>query len=234
MRGTVTEMAPVNSGEKTYTISADDLQRLSPVSRDATEIVTIMPGALMAANGGVNSAVSDNQTVGLNVSGPLGNVNINGQLIDVSMDGGHTFDPERMAARSRVTANQDMISEVKVLTSNFMADNPKGPVIVNTISKIGGKDFHGDFRFYARNTALNSNEAFEKQNGFKTRPDESDHYPGFGIGGPVIIPKTNFNKGRNKLFFHESYEYYSQMRDFWLGSRLCGDSGQSERGFQRR
>ena len=53
--GTRTELAAVDSGEKSYTISEKDLQDLTLVSRDATEVVNIMPGAVMTANGGVNS-----------------------------------------------------------------------------------------------------------------------------------------------------------------------------------
>lgn len=213
VEGNVTDLAPVNSGEKTYTISAEDLSQLSLVSRDATEIIDIMPGALMVANGGVNKAASDNQTVGLNVNGPIGNNSVNGQWIDVTMDGGHTFDPGASGNSVPVTANQDMISEVKILTSNFTADNPKGPVVVNTVSKSGGKDFHGDIRFNARNSTLNSNDAFAKANNV-SKPNSSYYYPGFGVGGPIVIPGTNFNKNRQKLFFHESFEYYKQLNDY--------------------
>ena len=67
---TETALAQTASGEKSYTISAGDLQQLTLVSRDATEIVNIMPGAVMSANGGVNSKAYNGQTVGLNLNGP--------------------------------------------------------------------------------------------------------------------------------------------------------------------
>jgi len=215
---TETALAQTESGEKTYTISAGDLQQLTLVSRDATEIVNIMPGAVMTANGGVNSKAYNGQTVGLNLNGPLGNENVNGQSVDVTMDGGHTFDPGAYGNSVPVTANQDMISEVKILTSNFTADNAKGPVVVNTVTKQGGGSFHGDFHFYARNAALNSLESDEKENGITTKPNESYYYPGATIGGPVIIPGTRFNKSRNKLFFFDGYEYYKQINDAGIES----------------
>src|ERR1019366_7063271 len=140
--------------------------------RDATEIVNMMPGAVMSSNGGVNSKAYNGQTVGLNLYGPLDNENVNGQAVDVTMDGGHTFDPGAYGNSVPVTANQDMISEVKILTSNFTADNAKGPVVVNVITKSGGASFHGDFHFNARNAALNSLESYEKENGVTTRPNE--------------------------------------------------------------
>ena len=37
------------------------------------------------------------------------------------------------------------------------------------------------------------------------------YYPGFTIGGPVLIPGTNFNKNRNKLFFFTGFEYFYQV-----------------------
>ncbi len=213
-----TALAQTESGEKSYTISAADLQQLTLVSRDATEIVNMMPGAVMSSNGGVNSKAYNGQTVGLNLNGPLDNENVNGQAVDVTMDGGHTFDPGAYGNSVPVTANQDMISEVKILTSNFTADNAKGPVVVNVITKSGGASFHGDFHFNARNAALNSLESYEKENGVTTRPNESYYYPGATIGGPVIIPGTRFNKSRNKLFFFDGYEYYKQLNDAGIES----------------
>lgn len=213
-----TTLAQTESGEKTYTISAADLQQLTLVGRDATEIVNIMPGAVMTANGAVNAKAFNGQTVGLNLSGPLGNETVNGQSVDVTMDGGHTFDPGAFGNSVPVTANQDMISEVKILTSNFTADNAKGPVVVNTITKQGGGSFHGDLHFYARNAVLNSLESDEKENGITTKPNESYYYPGATIGGPVIIPGTRFNQSRSKLFFFDGFEYYKQLNDAGIES----------------
>jgi len=214
----VTELAPVESGEKSYTISQSDLQQITMVSRDATEIVNMLPGAVMSANGGVNAKAYNGQTVGLNLNGPLQNENVNGQGVDVTMDGGHTFDPGAAGNAVPVTANQDMISEVKILTSNFTADNAKGPVVVNVDSKSGGAQFHGDLHFNGRNAALNSIESNEKENGVTTHPNEYYYYPGATFGGPVIIPGTKINKKRDKLFFFDGYEYYAQLNDAGIAS----------------
>jgi len=55
VEGNQTDLTPSSSGEKSYTISGSDLRDLSLVSRDATEIVNIMPGAVMTANGAVTT-----------------------------------------------------------------------------------------------------------------------------------------------------------------------------------
>ena len=213
VHGATTDVAPVDSGEKSALLSAKDLQRLSLVSRDAAELVKLLPGSILSANNAENRLSASGETVGLNVDGPLKNSNINGQWVDVTLDGGHTFDPGANGNSSPVTANQDMISEIKVLTSNFTADNAKGPVVVNAITKSGGKTFHGDARFYARNGVMNANDANAKASHVE-RPSSSYYYPGFGIGGPVLIPGTDFNKSRNKIFFYEGFEYYKQQVDF--------------------
>jgi hypothetical protein len=221
----VTDLAPIASGEKSYTISSADLEQLALVGRDATEIMNIMPGAILSSNGGVNRLSNDSQTITIAATageGPLSNANINGQLVDVTMDGGHTLDPGQPGNAVPVTANQDMISEIKIMTSNFTADNPKGPVVVNTVTKIGGHDFHGDFHLYARNNALNSYEKEEEvQNniavaaGGINEPKATTHmyYPGGSFSGPIIIPHTGFNKSRQKLFFFDGFEKAFQLSD---------------------
>ncbi len=108
-----------------------------------------------------------------------------------------------------------MISEFKVLTSNFSAENQKGPAVISSVAKSGGKDFHGSGFFYARNYALNANDWLFNKNG-QTQPENKYYYPGGTLGGPVLIPGTKFNRNRNKLFFFTGYEYFYQVLDTGL------------------
>jgi hypothetical protein len=219
VQGNQTDLTPSSSGEKSYTISGDDLRDLSLVSRDATEIVNIMPGAVMTSNGAVNSQAFSGQAMGMNTAtGPLANENVNGQSVDVTTDGGHTFDPGAAGNAVPVTANQDFVQEIKLSTSNFTADNAKGPVVVNTVTKNGGSQFHGDFHMLARNHVMDANESYEKEiavlnNGPNVTPNEHYYYPGATFSGPVFIPHTGFNKNHDKLFFFDGYEYYDQLQD---------------------
>ncbi len=48
------------------------------------------------------------------------------------------------------------------------------------------------------------------------KPHNEYYYPGGTIGGPVIIPGTNFNKSKSKLFFFAGYEYFYQQLDTGL------------------
>ena len=214
----VSGVATVDNGDKTSVISSSDLQDLSLVSRNATEFLKILPGAAMMANGGTNRAAYVGETIGINNSSIAGNtgglsaVSVNGQAVDITQDGQHVFDPGASGAATPINPNPDMISEVKVLNASFSADNAKGPVVVNTVTKGGGKDFHGAAYMYARNSAMNANDAFNNSVG-ATKPPSSYYYPGGNIGGPLIIPGTGFNKSRQKVFFFEAYENYHQLLD---------------------
>ncbi len=86
--------------------------------------------------------------------------------------------------------------------SNFGADTPFGPVVVSTISKSGGNQYHGEAYFIARNSVLNSNDWQHNHAGVPQGP-QSYYYPGGNFGGPV--PKTNKN-----LFFWGGYERWLQ------------------------
>lgn len=218
-------IATVDSGEKSALISSKELQDYSLVGRNATEYLKLLPGATLQNNNAVNRPTYDGQVVGINgfavgnSAGGLGNVAVNGQNIDITIDGQHSFDPGSTSANP-VNPNPDMISEVKVLSSNFSAENAKGPVVVNTVTKAGGSSFHGEGYFYARNQALNSEDAFNKYSeitsGFspgQLKVPSSYYYPGFNIGGPLYIPGTGFNKSKQKLFFFEAFEYYKQDLD---------------------
>jgi hypothetical protein len=222
------EVASVDSGEKSDLISAKELNQLSLVGRNATEFIKILPGATLSANGAVNKLAYTGEVVGINGfavnnnAGGLSGVNINGQQVGITQDGQNTFDPGASGAATPVNPNPDMISEVKVLAASFTAENAKGPVVVNTVTRSGGNSFHGDAHFYARNSTLNSEDAFNRAiesdptSGFRQgqlKGPSSYYYPGFAIGGPVLFPGTSFNKSRSKVFFFESYENYRQSID---------------------
>lgn len=210
----VMEVATVDSGEKSTLITAKELQDLTLLSRNAAEVVKIMAGAQMTHNDGKNqpgvtgTIGINGYTIGGNAAG-LGGTAVNGQSLDITMDGGHIFDPGASGSATPVNPNTDMISEVKVLTSNFSAEAERGPVVVNVVSKSGGQDFHGEGYLYARHYSMNSNDAFVKSNG-QPRQEDQYFYPGFQLGGPLIIPGTGFNKNRDKVFFFNGFEYYKQ------------------------
>ena len=215
----ITELAPVASGEKSATLSAEQIQNISIVGRSAAELLKILPG--MAPITTSNGAPGFNgEVIGINGNGEggkqsaLGNYSANGtqnNALDITIDGAHASDPGCNCATS-VNPNPDMIQEFKVLQSNFGAENAKGPVTINVVSKAGGRDFRGTAYTYLRNYKLNSNEWFLNKVG-QDKPQNKFTFPGFNIGGPLLIPGTDFNRNRDKLFFFFGYEYYKQDLD---------------------
>jgi hypothetical protein len=207
-----TQITPTDSGEKSTLINQHILQNVAIVGQNAAEFIKIMPG--MAFTGGVvnqsSYAASDERTG----SGPVGSFSANGTrtaALDITSDGAHIIDPGCNCGQAMNT-NADMTAELKVMTSNFGADESKGPVTISVIGKSGGQQFHGEAYVYARSFHLNANDPQDKDHGI-VRPETKYFYPGGNIGGPLIIPGTGFNHNRDKVFFFFGTEYYKQNVD---------------------
>lgn len=219
---TTADNVPIDSGEKSLTLTNKQIQNLSLVGRNATELIKALPG-FAPITGLDNRPGYTGEAIGINGNGDggkqsaIGNFSANGtraDALDIVADGAHVSDPGCNCA-TPININPDMVEEFKVSTSNFGADVSKGPVVLNAISKGGGKDFHGSAYTYARHFALNANDANNNRYGIG-RPENKYFFPGGNFGGPVLIPGTGFNKDRNKLFFFVGFEYYKQRLDTGL------------------
>ena len=221
--GVADSLVPVDSGEKSSTLTTKELQNFITVGSNAAEFIKIMPGFGLQ-NGTQNKANFTGEVIGINGNGdagsqsPLNNAyNYNGlpsNSLDITADGAHVSDPGCNCA-TPVNPNSDMIAEFKVLTSNFSAENQKGPAVITSVARSGGRDFHGTGFFYARNYVMNANDWINNYFGL-ARPASKYYYPGGNFSGPVIIPGTKFNKNRDKLFFFTGYEYFFQTLDTGL------------------
>lgn len=226
-------VTPVDSGEKSATLTTRQLQDYSAVGRSAAEFIKILPGFAIMTGNTENRTNFSGETIGINGNGDGGSqsafngaYSVNGlptNSLDITADGAHVSDPGCNCA-TPVNPNTDMIQEFKVLTSNFSAENQKGPAVVNSVTKAGGRDFHGTGYMYARNYTLNANDWLNNRQGVDSstgqmvapRPENRYLFPGGNIGGPVLIPGTDFNKKRDKLFFFTGYEHYFQKLDTGL------------------
>jgi Carboxypeptidase regulatory-like domain len=210
-------IAPVDSGEKSAVLTTKQLENYVQVGSNAAEYLRIMPG-FGIQNGAKNTSNYTGQTVGINGNGeggsqsPLNNAfsynGLPGNTLDIVADGAHVSDPG-CNCDTPVNPNSDFLQEFRVLTSNFSAQEQKGPMVITSITKAGGSSFHGGAFFDARNYVLNSNDAYFNATGAQ-KPATTYYYPGGFVGGPVIIPGTNFNKNHDKLFFFTGYEYFFQ------------------------
>lgn len=205
----------LDSGERSELITAEEIKHLSVEGRDVTELFKILPGFAIANQGVSNSAYDPSQ---VSVNGALGNYSANGNPVSgvyLLLDGADITDAGNYGAALQ-NVNYDQVSEVKVQVSNFGADVANGPVVVSAVTKSGGNHFHGQLYTFARAPQLNSADALGKAT---NQPKSSDRevYPGFTLGGPVLIPGTSFNHKR-KLTFFTGAEDYAQRNIYAYGS----------------
>jgi hypothetical protein len=196
------------TGAKENTISAKQIENLSIISRSALELLRILPGVVapdetslesISFGGGAN-ANAQYHVNGLR--GEQNNVTIDGsRMIDIGSNNGTV-----------ITANPDMVQEVKIQTSNYAAEHGTSAVQISATTKGGSNAFHGSLYDYVRHHKFQANDRSNSINNIK-RPLSQYNYPGGNIGGPVILPGTKFNRNRDKLFFFVGYEYYYQRVD---------------------
>jgi Carboxypeptidase regulatory-like domain len=232
-----TALAVTDSGERSFNLGTKELENFTQVGSNAAEYIKIVPG-FGVSNGTQNKANYSGQTVGINGNGDSGSqspLNASSSYdglpvnsLDIVADGAHVSDPG-CNCDTPVNPNADFLQEFKVLTSNFSAEDQKGPIVITSVTKAGGSAFHGSAFFSARNHVLNSNDWLNNNSNVK-QPANSYYYPGGTIGGPIIIPGTRFNHNRDKLFFFAGFEYYKQTLDTGLlratvptASELAGD-----------
>ncbi len=205
------EMIPVENGAHTDVLTSKDIDTLALEGRDTTELLKVLPGAVTQSGGLTNTSPSYSDLVVTVDQSSLGaGVWINGAIYrggeSILVDGAETIDIGNMAS-SLVVVPPEMTAQVAVQSSNMSADQPFGPVVVSTISKSGGANYHGEGYFDARNNALNANswQAKDNANPAQRTPLGPQHYyyPGGNFGGPV--PGTH-----KHLMFWGGYEKWLQ------------------------
>ncbi len=190
------EVAPVelDSSELSGTVTSKQIHQLVLNGRNFTQLVTLVPG-VSNQTGQDEGAVGVSGSVAFSVNGGRTEYN-NWQL-----DGGDNMDNGSNSTLNTYP-NVDAIAEVRVLTSNYGAQygrNASGTV--ETVTKSGTRDFHGDLFEFVRNDAFNARNFFQD-----TRPEYRKNDFGYTIGGPVFIPKV-YNTARQKTFFFFSEEW---------------------------
>jgi hypothetical protein len=210
---------PTDTGQVSQTLNEHMITELAIQGRDAAELIKIMPG--MGMNTGLGNSMWSSLTTQSN-SGPIGAFSAGGTQpnggMTMTLDGANLLDPGNQGTQTS-NVNQNQTAEVTILTSAYGAEFAKGPVTFQAIGKSGGDHFHGGAYFYARNGIFSSEDSFLKNQGV-AKPNDSYYYPGGDIGGPVIIPHTNFNRNHDKLFFYAAYENMRQNPEGSLLSRF--------------
>ena len=142
----------------------------------------------------------------------MNNLSINGRTsFNFSYDGVTNKDTGQNAGNFAAPA-LDSIAEMRVQTSNFQAEYGRSSgATITVVTRSGSRDFRGSAAFYKRDDAWNGNE-YPRRIVCETQPAQCDpplytfDNTAWTLGGPVLVPKTGFNRGRNKLFFFWSQD----------------------------
>lgn len=209
------EEIKTETGERSNTIKASQIENLSIISRNSLELLRILPGVV----------APDSSTYQVTGFGDASAYSVNGQRgqnNNISVDGSRVVDIGCNCG-SIVSLNNDFVQEVTVQSSNFAAEHGNSGVQISGTTKSGGRDFHGSLYTYTRHEALAANDRF--RNYVKAQDPNSlagqkpvgrFYYPGGTISGPITLPKKvfgplgGFNEGRDKLFFFAGFEVQRQ------------------------
>lgn len=191
------------SGERSATISSDQIQDIGLRGRDFMGTLKMLPGVI---------DTSAREAPGW---GSVGGMSVNGQSsFNFSYDGIVSKDTGSNSGNYAAPA-LDSIAEVKVQTSNFQAEYGRSSgASITVVTKSGSSQFRGSGAYYKRHEALNSNTwERRRQCAAANGNDPSCSTPRYRydnvawtIGGPVLVPGTSFNSNRDKLFFFFSQD----------------------------
>ena len=198
---------PLDSGQLSSTITSTDLDRLSIVGRDATELQRTLPGFAIRNLGSTNQAPDFSQ-VQIGQPTPYASNGAPVAGISLKLDGANLTDAGNFGS-SLQNLDDSFVSEVQVQTSNFGADQSNGPVVITGVTKAGTAKYHGSLYTFARVYGLNANDWLAKYNGI-ARPNDRFIYPGGTFGGPVPHMK--------KVTFFAGAEYDAQRNVYAYGS----------------
>jgi len=189
-----TTQVETESSEVSGVVTGKEVAQMVLNGRNFTQLISLTPGVS-------NQTGQDEGTVGV-----YGNVNwsINGgrnEYNNWELDGGDNMDNGSNSTLN-VYPSVDAIAEFKVLTSNYGAQYGRnGSGTIETVTKSGTKDFHGDAYEFVRNTDFNARNFFSPD-----VPEYKKNDYGYTIGGPVYIPRV-YNKNKDKTFFFWSEEW---------------------------
>jgi hypothetical protein len=200
VRGDV-PLVQITTSARSGNVTRDQIDAIPQKGRDVVGMLSLIPGVV---DTNPREAPSWNLLNGLSING-------RGQF-NLTYDGVNNKETESNFGNLAAPA-LDSIAEVRVQTSNFQAEYGRtSGASITIVTRSGSKDFRGSAAFYKRDTALNGNEFLRRQQCGQGERDSCepalyrfDNYA-WTLGGPVLVPGTRFNSGRNRLFFFWSQD----------------------------
>jgi len=208
-------LVQTSNGARSALITRENLEDIALKGRDFAGMLRVLPGVI-----DTNFA---REAPGW---GSMQNLSINGRgSFNFSYDGVTNKDTGSNSGNYAAPA-LDSIAEVRVQASNFQAEYGRSSgATISVVTRSGSKDFRGSAAFYKRDDAWNGNEFSRRQqcsSGVTAQCDPPLYTfdnTAWTLGGPVLMPGTEFNKGRNKLFFFWSQDILSRTDPGTLNQR---------------
>src|SRR5438067_4310232 len=216
--GSVTDVSPrlgVAGSAETVSVSAETPE-VNTTSADFAPVVDAVQIQNLPINGGrwsnfallTPTVVNNGSGFGL-ISVRGVSVLLNNNTVDGADNNQAFFSEERGRTRAGYSTPKVAVQEFQINTSNYSSEYGRAAgAVINTVSKSGTNDYHGEVYFYDRDNNWGSKNPFVTLTS-QTSPgvfSSSVYKPkdwrkmwGLGVGGPII---------KNRLFFFFAYDQY--------------------------
>src|SRR5580704_14768119 len=186
-RVTVTAEAPlVDTAQSALAtvVGRQNIDALPLNGRNFTDFALLTPGATSDGDFGM---VSFNGIAG----------NFNNYTVDGANNNNAFFAQQIGRTSIPYQFSEDVIQEFQVTSTGFDAEfGQAGGGLVNSVTRGGTNDFHGDGYYYILDSALDANDAINKERGIP-RPANRRQQFGGTVGGPIR---------RDRIFYLANYE----------------------------
>lgn len=176
----VTTEAPLVESSKSdlsHTVATQQLVNLPDNGRNFFDFVSLTPGAVVQGGGSGAMTINGQGIRELTILAD----GIPNQLREIRTLGGDL-------AGANGTFSLDVVQEVQVVTNNFSAEYGRSlSGVVNSITKSGTNDLHGDVFMNGRPGSIDAGNPLTKAN-----PSLEREQWGATVGGPIVKDKTHY------------------------------------------
>jgi len=181
---TETPMVDTAASSLGTVVDQSSIESLPLNGRNFTDFALLTPGATTDGDFGM-----------ISFNGVAGNFN------NYTVDGGNNNNAffEQQIGRTSIPYqfSEDVIREFQVTSTGFEAEfGQAGGGLVNTVTKSGTNQVHGDGYYYILDSATNANDEINQQNGIAKPHDRRQQFGGT-VGGPLL---------HDRLFYLANYE----------------------------
>src|SRR5947209_7422373 len=216
--GSLTDVSPrlgIAGSAETVSVTAETPE-VNTTSADFAPIVDSVQISNLPINGGrwsdfallTPTVINNGSGFGL-ISVRGVSVLLNNNTIDGADNNQAFFSEERGRTRAGYSTPKVAVQEFQVNTSNYSSEYGRAAgAVINTVTKSGSNDYHGELYFYDRDNIWGSKNPFvtlttQTAPGTFTssvyKPKDWRKMWGLGLGGPLI---------KNRLFFYFAYDQY--------------------------